>query len=521
MPTRPEIPAAGDSAAFSARLLFRLTCMLVALGLAWRFTRYLMQMPIWGDEEMLAVNFAHRSYYELIFRLGCWQVAPLFFLWGERALLGLLGPSELAIRLLPFAVGVSALLLHWRFASLLLEPTARLFAVGFLAVAIWPVSMCTFIKPYSMDLFMALALLVPASQWLLRRDQPGWLALLTVLGPIAALSSYPVAFVAGGISLALLGPMLQQRWTARAWYAAFNLAFLVGFVGACFVGHNQMETATYGMSTADGMTAYWDAAFPPRDPLAAGVWLVLQTTGSMAAYPIGGASGASSLTVILCGIGLAELIRRKRTVWAILLVSPIALNLLAAVLRRYPYGGSCRLSQHLAPGICILAGLGVAALIERIRQPELRRRWILGVTGLFVVVAIGGVTRDFLNPQRGGFFRWARDLVAEVRSTIPGEDPLVICNGPDSGCFFDWYWVTERRHPVTWNSEPPADVSSRTRIWAMHFVHGSAPEFQPVLEKLQKQDPAWRLTRIIPYSHPPDSRDDVLTECQLACFERN
>jgi hypothetical protein len=513
--------SANGTSILSNRVLCRLTWALIVVGLGWRTFRYLLQMPIWGDEEMLAVCFARRNYYELIFSLGNCQVAPLFFVWAERAILGLLGPSELAMRLLPFVAGVSALFLHWRYASLQLEPTAQLFAVGFLAVAIWPVSMCTFLKPYSLDLFMSLALLVPAAQWLVRRDQVGWVALLTLLAPIAALSSYPVAFVAGGISVALLGPMLQERWTTRAWYAAFNLAFLVGFLGAYFVGQHQMETATGGLSTAAGLTNYWDGAFPPQNPLSALTWLVLQTTGQMAAYPIGGSSGASSVTVILCGIGLAELIRRKRIAWALLLVAPIALNLLAAILRKYPYGGSCRLCQHLAPGICILAGLGVATLVERLRRPELRRRWILAVTALFVVVAIGGVVRDVLNPQRGSYFRWARDLVAEIRWTIPGREPLVVCNACDGGGFFDWYWITERRHPVSWNSEPPADVSSRTRVWAFHFLQGHESSFNHVLVKLQQQDPAWRMTRVATYRHEPDSRDDMLTECQLVCFERD
>jgi hypothetical protein len=512
--------SANATSILSSRLLFRLTWALVAVGLVWRTMRYLLQMPIWGDEEMLAMGFARHGYFELIFRLGYFQIAPLFFLWGERAILGLLGPSELAIRLLPFAAGVAALLLHRRFAALLLEPTACLFAVGFLAVAIWPVSMCTFVKPYSLDLFMALALLVPASLWLLRRDQPGWLALLTVLGPAAALSSYPVAFVAGGISLAFLGPMLRERWTMRAWYAAFNLAFLAGFAAACYVGQRQMETMSGAVPTGEGMTAYWEDAFPPRDPATAAVWLVLRTTGQMAAYPIGGSNGASALTVILCGIGLAELMRRKQAAWAILLVAPIGLNLLAAILRKYPYGGSCRLSQHLAPGICVLAGLGVAVLLERVRRPELRRCGIVAVTALFVLVGLGGMARDFLNPQREPFYRWARDVVAEIRWTIPGREPLVICTGPDSGGFFDWYWTTELRHPVTWNSEPPSDAPSRTRVWAFHALQGSEADFQPLLEKLRKQDPAWRLTRLSPYCHEPELRDEMPYPCQLACFER-
>ena len=52
-------------------------------------------------------------------------------------------------------------------------------------------------------------------------------------------------------------------------------------------------------------------------------------------------------------------------------------------------------------------------------------------------------------PRRGGFSGGARDPVVEIRfsPTMPDQEPLVICNGPDSGCFFDWYLAVERAIP--------------------------------------------------------------------------
>ena len=67
----------------------------------------------------------------------------MLFLWGELTAFSALGPSELALRLLPFLAGMGGLLLFWRLAHLTLPPLGRTLAVGFLAVAIWPVSMCT------------------------------------------------------------------------------------------------------------------------------------------------------------------------------------------------------------------------------------------------------------------------------------------------------------------------------------------------------------------------------------------
>ena len=49
----------------------------------------------------------------------------------------------------------------------------------------------------------------------------------------------------------------------------------------------------------------------------------------------------------------------------LMLTAPFVLTLIAAALRLYPYGGSARVAQHLAPPICLLAGMGIASLLKR------------------------------------------------------------------------------------------------------------------------------------------------------------
>src|SRR5947209_2908901 len=162
----PQTAGEPSFAGLSPRAMTRMAFALLLLGLLWRTVRYLLQFPIWGDEAMLALNFAWFDYGQLTQRLENCQIAPLLFVWGERTAYCLLGPGELSLRLLPFLAGVAALALYWRLTGLLLDPLGRLFAVGFLAVASLPVSMSALIKPYSFDLLMALVLLVPAVQWL-------------------------------------------------------------------------------------------------------------------------------------------------------------------------------------------------------------------------------------------------------------------------------------------------------------------------------------------------------------------
>src|SRR4051794_16723875 len=85
----------------SGRTMTRMALGLLLLGVLWRTVRYLLAFPIWGDEAMLAMNFVWLDYGELTRQLRNCQVAPLLFLWGERAAFSWLGPGELALRLLP------------------------------------------------------------------------------------------------------------------------------------------------------------------------------------------------------------------------------------------------------------------------------------------------------------------------------------------------------------------------------------------------------------------------------------
>src|SRR5581483_9238561 len=120
----------GETSYLSERAATRIALGLLLFGLLWRTVRYLLQFPVWGDEALVAINFVRLDYAQLTQRLENCQIAPLLFLWGERAALCLFGPSELSLRFLPYLAGVCSLALYWRLTGLLLNAHARLFAVG-------------------------------------------------------------------------------------------------------------------------------------------------------------------------------------------------------------------------------------------------------------------------------------------------------------------------------------------------------------------------------------------------------
>lgn len=433
-------------------LLGRLTLALLVIGVVWRLVRYLLRFPIWDDEAFICLNFLELDYLGLTRELRNCQVAPLLFLWGELTSLRLFGASELSMRLLPFIAGMGSLFLLWRLTRMTLPPLAQTIAVGFLAVAIWPVSMGAFTKPYTLDLFMSLLLLLPAVGWLQHPQQTRWPILLALATPLALFSSYPVVFVAGAISLALMATAWRQGWKTRVLWCVYNIVLLAAFLGHYFIaGQSQLHSPDKGATTEQGMQSFWAEGFPPSQPLALAKWLIFAHTGQMMAFPIGSQDGGSAATAILCLIGAWHFWTSRRRALLVLCLAPFGLGMLAALLHRYPYGASCRLCQHLAPAICLSAGMGAAVLLERIRSAIIRRRWIIGVCALFLLIGICGMVRDVVHPYRTLEALWTRQvmqtLAAETRSGVP----LVVLNKlEEMDSLFRWY-LEQYGDRVSWS----------------------------------------------------------------------
>jgi hypothetical protein len=512
---------------------------LLLLGFVWRTVRYLLPFPMWGDEAFVCLGLLDQDYLSLTHQLRCGQVAPVLFLWGELTALRLLGASEWALRLLPFLAGMGALALFWRLARLTLTPLAGTLAVGILAVSVWPVSMCTVVKPYSFDLLMAVALLLPAVHWLRRPAQLRWLATLAALVPVALLASYPAVFVAGGVSVALL-PTVWRRpgWAPRLLYGAYNLLMLAGFLASyLLVGVQQLDAE--GGTVNRYLLEYWAEAFPPVAPLPFLRWLLLIHSGRMMAYPVGDANGASILTFLLFLVGAWRSWRFGRRTLLVLCGTPFALSFLAAVLRCYPYGGCCRISQHLAPAICLLAGTGLAAVIEQsARTATARRRWLLGVFGVLALVGVGGLARDLVKPYRSQGDLWTRRLVQEVLAHAGPGDQIVVLNSPQQvKPLFCWF-LMQHGQRVTWDGRIDWERLEETgQLWCLRFappveragassrppatrttatlVASAAPVPPALSSRLAQSKRPWVLADYVPYTLIPTDSNGPLERCEL------
>ncbi len=135
----------------------------------------------------------------------------------------------------------------------------------------------------------------------------------------------------------------------------------------------------------------------------------------MFAYPCGGDGGASILTFALFAAGVFVLCRRGRAEIAAVCLAPFGLALVAAALKRYPYGGvahgsPARVMQYLVPAICLLTGVGAAALLTRLRSAPTRRRALRVTLVALALIGIAPVATDAFHPYRATHARIARDF---------------------------------------------------------------------------------------------------------------
>lgn len=473
-----------------ARRLDAAVWAFVALGVAIRALRYLLNYPLWGDESYLAVNFIGRGYRDLLRPLDYHQVAPLLFLWAERTAVKWLGFSEWSLRLFPALCAAASVVLFRHAAGLVLRGLPRLLAVATFAVAYYPIRHAAEVKPYASDLLVALALLTLALEWLREPGRTRWGWSLAAVAPVAVGLSHPAVFMAGGIGLAL-APMAwrTRRSGGLAPWLAFGLA-----TAATFLAMYVLFTADQVRDAAEGgMPTYWAGAFPPRTgllPLAG--WLADVHTGHMFAYPAGGARGLSGLTVACVGAAVIALMRRRR--WAVLalLLAPFGLNLLAAAGHAYPYGRSPRIMQYAAPATCLLAGLGAAVLLAMPRSPRRRERLAIGTLallgGIGATLMVGQIVspgRSYCDQRTREFARWfwsERGRVAEIA-----------CLKSDFGLTFDRrHWEYGRSALYLCNQRIYSDRHRRGLPPVWDRVSATHPLLCVLFNESPRDDPAFR-----------------------------
>ena len=465
------------------RALSRSLLAFLALGVLWRVVRYATVSPLWGDEAFLAVSVLVRDYAGLLRPLEYFQIAPAGFLWAELAVVRWLGPSERALRLIPFLSGLASLGLFARFAGRTVDRRSAVLAVGIFAASYYPVRHAAEVKPYATDLFFSMLTIACAWATWLDRDSPRrWLA-LSGLVAAGVWFSYPLIFVATGVG-SVLGFGVATRPTRRslAFLVAFGFATSASFLASyLLVAGPQSQAAPFYASLKT-----WQGAFPPLSrPWQLPYWLLDVHTGNMLAYPYGGNNFGSVVSALLVVAGGLTLSKRRPALLALLL-SPLVPTFLASVLQKYPYGTSARITLYMAPSFCLLAGIGAASIIRRLSSGARRRADRLSTIGLVATMLIP-IVANFLYPYKNWEDTENRRAVVDLARLARPGDRWVIYDGvenlPKSEGLMLEHWLQQMAEvrynllakapvPMTWWPDPATINPQPTgRTWLI--VHRS------------------------------------------------
>lgn len=465
---RPLKPLTVDrDAAADDRWFHRASWWLVVVGVAARLVRYLVDYPIWHDEAFVAASLWSRSFRDLAHPLEYGQVAPWLFLVVERIVVQCLGYSELTLRLFPAVCSIASVVLFRHLAARLLRGWALVLATAVFASAFYPIRHGNEIKPYSVDLLAAVTLLTLAVEYLRKPQSSRWLWIGAAALPLLLGLSYPAVFVAGGIALTLApSTLLRGSNKLRLGFIAFGLA-LVGSFLTIYLAATVVQQREMGSFYRHG---YWKDSFPPLDqPWWIPVWLLDMHSGNMLAYPVGERKGGSTATLACALVGCLALWRRDRRTVMAALTLPFALGLVAAFLGRYPYGGEARIMQYLAPPICLLTGLGAAALLARLRRPALASWSPRILVAAMILLALGLAGRDLVRPYRIPADLRAREFACRFW-VQQGQGAELACLKSDLGVEFD---------PHTWQAGMSAVYLFYQRMYSPRHRSGTPFRLHP------------------------------------------
>jgi hypothetical protein len=467
-----------------------LAIALLLLGAAVRLRQYLGRPSYWYDEAYLLLNVFERPYGDLLGAIDYNLVIPPGFLWISRALYTTCGGGELSMRLPAIASGLAALALMAPLARRFVGSWAWICPVALIAVSKHAVIHACEVRPYSTDLIVVEGLLLAAclylsGQWVTRARNCGLAGLFfgALFGPWL---SFPSIFVLGGISLAMLCDALRARRPAD-WltWTVFNAGLLASALALWYFDARHLY---YG-----GLREHWEGwqGFPPSESFGAAAIWCLHRLPSMAEY----ATVGMGWPLALLGVWGIVVLRRRSLALVTALAAPLALAVVAAVLRRYPV--SDRTVFFAAPCIWLLAAAGLADLTRRL--PD-RYRWVrLAAVAVLIAPGMSRLAKSLTTVESKSGYREAFTYVHEHWQ--PGDALWVL--HPE---VYQVYFGKDRR-PMGYDT-PREVVEERAqtgRLWTVTVPEHPRVVFCPELFASLRSEAYVSLDK-----HPVDGLEAVL-----------
>ena len=391
---------------------------LLVVGVALRVWQYAADQSFWFDELSIARNVLSRSLSDLLLRpLAYDQIAPIGYMALVKLSALVFGPSDLALRLPSFLAGILALILCWRLAEETLDGVAVPIAVGLFALAIPMVRYSAELKQYMLDVAAALIMTLIALD--LRRREPTvrQCVVAALSGFVLVWFSQTMVFVLAGLGLAFVWLAgIDHDAAARRPALMVIPVWAIASLAATIVSIRRVSPETLAF-----MHRFWTMlhGFLPAAPrLSDAFWLwdrVVQFLGrgfSWYAWP--------GLFAAAAGVGFVVLWRQRREV-ALFLLGPVAVTIIAACARQYPFWN--RTVLFLVPALVIAIG----AAVEWGRSLAARAHPGLGALVVAPFAAIPVLTLVRIPPPY--FYEAYKPVLAYAQSQRrPGDVVYVFSN---------------------------------------------------------------------------------------------
>ncbi len=327
-----------------------------AAGIAVRLEQYLFNRSLWLDEALMVLNLLHRSFAQLMKPLDYQLVAPLAWLFAEKACSLLFGRSELAFRVVAWAGGSLAMVLVAILAWRLLAPRAALVAVALFALSPSLIYYSSELKPYGSDP-AACALLWLLGFWALRERLTALkVVALSLAGAALFWFSHPILFVAGGFGVAVMAAAVgQHNWRRCLGFVPVFLTWLGTFVVDYWLTL-RTSSANPGLPHA-----YPFFSFPIHFST---IDMAIQSVFTLQQNPSTLLLGVSLFAAVIGGL---RFWRENRAACCFLIV-PLLLALAASNRHLYPLPG--RFFLFFAPALFLLVAAGAEeiCLVARSRS---------------------------------------------------------------------------------------------------------------------------------------------------------
>jgi hypothetical protein len=320
-------------------------------------------------------------------------------------------------------------------------------------------------KPYSLDLAIAIGLMLLAwgrGSMECSRKQLLWLGLW---GSIALWFSFPAVFILFGI-----GALWMIRWTvSRNWknlvlFAAVSLVWLYSF----WLQYQYLHTETQNL----GLLNFWEGYFMPFPPFAAGdLEFFSEVLMRVFKNPLWTLGARGSVAFFLIG---CILIWRGNRQLLVLILLPLILNLFVSGFHKYPFG-----ERLLLYGVINLY-IPIAVFLEWVWHRKWRLSWLKYAALILMAANLGKPTvnaaKCLVHPNMIEQMKQVVDYLADQHES---DDMFFVHNSAYNT--FSYYRkrfeidpasviVSQAVNPQTLN-KITADLSSLTgRVWLV-FGH--------------------------------------------------